>query len=445
MSTEGDVNRSDRRAQWQAEMLGAETWRMLEEDAEVFLPQALSTPCLNAIVRAEGSWIEDAEGRRYLDFHGNSAHQVGYGHSKVVQAVRNQLDILPFSPRRYTNEPAIAFARRLGEIAPGGLRRVLFAPSGAAAVGIALKIARVATGRFKTVSMWDSFHGASLDAISVGGEEHFRRGIGPLLPGTEHVPPPDPRRCPLCRNGCSMACADYLDYVLDKEGDVAAVIAEPIRATTATLPPPDYWPRVRAACDRHGALLIFDEIPTGLGRTGAMFATELTGVVPDLLVLGKGLGGAVFPIAAVLASDRLKIPEGTSLGHYTHEKSPLGAAAGLATLQVIEEEDLVARSREKGFWLRQRLDEIARHHPSIVEVRGSGLLVGVEMESPDVAEATMYAALSQGLSFKVSGGTVLTLTPPLTILDDELAHAAKVLDEAIANAEQACGYNSQRE
>lgn len=434
MSTEGDVNGSDRRSRWQVEHLDPATFEVLERDAEVFLHQALSTPCLNAIARAEGSWIEDVKGRRYLDFHGNSVHQVGYSHPRVVQAVKDQLDSLAFCPRRYTNEPAIAFARQLADLAPGSLNRVLFAPSGTAAVGIALKIARVATGRFKTVSMWDSFHGASLDAISVGGEEHFRRGIGPLLPGAEHVPPPDPQRCPLCRGGCSLTCADYLSYVLDREGDVAAVIAEPIRATTAALPPPGYWAKVREACDRHGALLIFDEIPTGLGRTGAMFATELTGVVPDVLVLGKGLGGAIFPMAAVICRDDLNIPDGTSIGHYTHEKSPLGAAAGLATLEVIRTEELVNRSREKGAWLCDRLREIARRHPSVLEVRGTGLLIGIEMKNAAIAEAVMYGALARGLSFKVSAGTVLTLTPPLNVQDQELALAVQALEGAIGEA-----------
>lgn len=435
-ATEGDVNLSTRRGRWQAASLNGETNAVLAEDADVFLRQSLSTPCLNAIVRAEGSWIEDVEGRRYLDFHGNSVHQVGYGHPRVVQAVKDQLDVLPFCPRRYTNQPAIDLARRLGELAPGRLNKVLFAPGGAAAIGIALKLARVATGRFKTVSMWDSFHGASLDAISVGGEEQFRRDIGPLLPGTEHVPPPDPRRCPLnCGATCSLACGSYLQYVLDHEGDVAAVIAEPIRCTTAVVPPKSYWRMVREACNRHGALLIFDEIPSGLGRAGAMFASELTGVTPDVVVLGKGLGGGVFPMAAVIAHEDLDVADEIALGHYTHEKSPVGAAAGLATLDVIRDERLVERSIELGGRFVSELNRMAARRPSMVEVRGIGLLIGVEMADRHVAEETMYYALDHGLSFKISSGTVLTLTPPLTISDAEVDLALQALDTAIGLAE----------
>ena len=300
LRSEGDVNLSLRRRAWAAECIAPETQSLLEADGRHFLHQSLSTPCLNVLAKAEGAWIEDVEGRRYLDFHGNNVHQVGFAHPRIIAAIKRQLDELSFCTRRYTCAPAVELARRLGEIAPGDLNRVLFAPGGTSAIGMALKLARIATGRFKFVSMWDSFHGASLDAISVGGEAVFRKGIGPLLPGCEHVPPPEPLRCPFkCGTTCNLACADYVDYVLEKEGDVAAVIGETVRCTPF-IPPADYWKRVRTACDKHGALLILDEIPIGLGRTGRMFACEHYEVVPDMLVLGKGLGGGVFPIAALL-------------------------------------------------------------------------------------------------------------------------------------------------
>jgi 4-aminobutyrate aminotransferase len=170
---------------------------MLEEDERYFYRQSLSTPCLNALLGSSGSHITDVQGRRILDFHGNSVHQVGYGHPKVVAAVKQAIDELPFSPRRYTNRFAIGLARRLSELAPMADAKVLFAPSGAAAISMALKLARYATGRHKTLSMWDAFHGANLDSIAVGGEALFRANAGPILPGSEHVPPPGLRRASL--------------------------------------------------------------------------------------------------------------------------------------------------------------------------------------------------------------------------------------------------------
>ena len=435
--SEGDINLSAQRARFTSDHLSPKTCALLAEDSRRFLHQSLSTPCLNALARAEGAWIEDVEGRRYLDFHGNNVHQVGFGHPRVIAAIKQQLDELSFCTRRYTCEPAIELARRLGELAPGDLNRVLFAPGGTSAIGMALKLARVATGRFKFVSMWDSFHGASLDAISVGGEAVFRQGIGPLLPGCEHVPPPEPLRCPFrCGTACDLRCADYVEYVLEKEGDVAAVIGETVRCTPF-IPPPDYWKRIRAACDRHGALLILDEIPIGLGRTGRMFACEHYDVVPDLLVLGKGLGGGIFPLAALVARENLNVATHTALGHYTHEKNPVACAAGLATLDVLRDEQLVAHSRKLGEYTLTRLRELKARHPLIGDVRGLGLILGVELRHPNglpanaEAEQVMYSALRRGLNFKVTMGNILTLTPALVLSQNEMDQALAILEASL--------------
>lgn len=439
-ASEGDINLSAERRRFTAEHLSQGTRDLLAEDAQYFLHQSLSSPCLNAVARAEGAWIEDVEGRRYLDFHGNNVHQVGYGHPKVLAAIQAQLGTLSFCPRRFTCEPAVDLARRLGELAPGDLQRVLFAPGGTAAIGMAMKLARIATGRFKFVSMWDSFHGASMDALSVGGEAVFRQGLGPLLPGCEHVPPPEPSRCPFrCGTTCSLNCADYVEYVLEKEGDVAAVIGETVRCTPF-VPPPDYWKRIRAACDRHGALLILDEIPLGLGRTGRMFACEHYDVVPDMLVLGKGLGGGIFPLAALLAREHLNVAAHTALGHYTHEKNPVACAAGLATLDVIQEDKLVEHARDLGAYAMQRLREMQQRLPIIAEIRGLGLVLGVQLRhadgrpAADVAEKTMYASMRRGLSFKTTMGNILTLTPSLILSRAEMDTALEILEAALVEA-----------
>ncbi len=446
VQSEGDINLSPQRAAWQATALDAKTRALLEEDARYFLRQSLSTPCLNALRGCDGIYIEDLQGRRYMDFHGNNVHQVGFANPAVIAAVKAQLDDLSFCTRRYTNRVAVDLAKKLAELAPGDLNKVLLCPSGTGAMGMALKLARVATGRYKTISMWDAFHGASLDAISVGGEELFRRDIGPLLPGTEHVTPPDEYRCLWdcgSRGGCDLKCAGYIEYVLEKEGDVAAVIAETVRSTPV-VPSPEYWQAIRRACDRHGALLILDEIPNALGRTGTMFACEHFGIIPDMLVLGKGLGGAIVPLAALIAREGLDVAADRALGHYTHEKNPVACAAALATIKFIEDHDLVAHARDLGRYALDRLTAMKDRHVLIGDVRGLGLLLGIELVTDRLtraratrqAEAVMYHALSKGLNFKLTMGNIITLTPPLAITRVEMDRALAILNECLTEVER---------
>jgi 4-aminobutyrate aminotransferase len=445
--SEGDTNISPLRAAWQAESLDAEARELLAEDARYFLHQSLSTPCLNALRSCGGIWLEDVAGRRYMDFHGNNVHQVGFGNPEVIAAIKSQLDELPFCTRRYTNRVAVDLARKLVDITPGDLGKVLLCPGGTSAIGMAMKLARIATGRHKFISMWDAFHGASLDAISVGGEAVFRAGVGPLLPGCEHVPPADAYRCLWdcsSRGGCDLKCAAYLEYVLEHERDVAAVIAEPVRSTPY-IPPPEYWQAVRKACDRHGTLLIFDEICHGLGRTGRMFTCEHFGVTPDILVIGKGLGGGVMPLAAMIARPGLDIAADRALGHYTHEKSPVSCAAALATINFIEEHKLVEHARTLGAKTLAALRALQTRHPLIGDVRGLGLLLGVELvtdrqtrqRAAAEAEEVMYRALAKGLSFKLTMGNIITLAPPLTITFEEMDQAIAILDACLSEVEAA--------
>lgn len=445
LRSEGDLNLSPRREAWAADHLDEATRRLLADDARYFIHQSLSTPCLNALRACEGAYLEDLQGRRILDFHGNAVHQVGFRNPRVIEAINRQMETLPFSPRRFTNEPAVRLARKLADLAPGGSSKILFAPGGAEAMSMALKLARAATGRFKTISMWDAFHGATLDTISVGGEALFRRDIGPLLPGTEHVPPPSPSGCPWgCGRTCTLKCAEYVDYVLEKEGDVAAVVAETVRSIPY-IPPPDYWRIIREACDRHGALLILDEIPVALGRTGTMFACEQYRIVPDIIAIGKGLGGGIFPFAALIARAELDVAPHRALGHFTHEKNPVACAAALATIEFIEEEGLLERTRRLGGWMLERLTQMKDRHPLVGDVRGLGLLLGVELvedrtsmrPAVDAADEVLYAALSRGLSFKITTGSTLQLAPALTITQDEIEVALNILDECLTEAETA--------
>jgi 4-aminobutyrate aminotransferase len=435
--SEGDVNRSPSRVAWRATLSG-ETRALLDEDERFFFRQSLSTPCLDVIERAEGAVLIDAEGRRFLDFHGNSAHQLDHGHAAIVAAIKATLDALPFCPRRYANRPAIALARRLVELAPMADAKVLLAPSGAAAISMALKLARYATGRHKILSMWDSFHGANLDTIAVGGEALFRRGLGPMTPGVEHLPPLHLAERFFGGGEAFARLADYIDYTLEIQSDVAALLAEPVRWTTVTMPPEGFWPRVRESCRRHGALLIFDEIPSCLGRTGSMFVYEQVGASPDILAIGKGLGGGVMPMAAIVASGDLDCAPEAALGHYTHEKSPVGCAAALATIDTIIGDDLIGRARELGGRGLERLAAMRARHEIIRETRGIGCYFGIEIAGDNPAEANeradrlMYACLERGLSFKLGGGNVVTLCPPLTIAAADFERAFDILDQGLS-------------
>ncbi|HAS6297887.1 TPA: aspartate aminotransferase family protein [Vibrio vulnificus] len=439
--SEGDVNTTPARQAWNASMDDERTQALLKRDSEVFLHQAMSTPCLDTLEAAEGIYIQDATGKKYMDFHGNNVHQLGYGHPHVIKRVQEQIAKLPFSPRRFTNETAIECAEKLTQICGGELNRVLFAPGGTSAVGMALKLARHITGNYKVVSLWDSFHGASLDAISVGGEACFRQGMGPLMAGVERIPPAVSYRGAFpVADGSDVHYADYLEYVIEKEGGVGAFIAEAVRNTDVQVPSQAYWKRIREICDKHNVMLIIDDIPNGMGRSGEWFTYQAYDIEPDMLCIGKGLGGGLVPIAAIVTKDKYNTAEQISMGHYTHEKSPIGCAAALATMEAIEQDGLLDKVKADSQFMREKLLEMKAKYPVIGDVRGIGMLWGIELVTDheskarayDEAEAVLYQCLNNGVSFKVSQGNVIQLSPPLIITREQLTEALAIFEEAIA-------------
>ncbi|HCH2840873.1 TPA: aspartate aminotransferase family protein [Vibrio parahaemolyticus] len=439
--SEGDVNTTPARQAWNASMDDERTQALLKRDSEVFLHQAMSTPCLDTLEAAEGIYIQDATGKKYMDFHGNNVHQLGYGHPHVIERVQEQIAKLPFSPRRFTNETAIECAEKLTQICGGELNRVLFAPGGTSAVGMALKLARHITGNYKVVSLWDSFHGASLDAISVGGEACFRQGMGPLMAGVERIPPAVSYRGAFpVADGSDVHYADYLEYVIEKEGGVGAFIAEAVRNTDVQVPSKAYWKRIREICDKHNVMLIIDDIPNGMGRSGEWFTYQAYDIEPDMLCIGKGLGGGLVPIAAMVTKDKYNTAEQISMGHYTHEKSPIGCAAALATMEAIEQDGLLDKAKADSQFMREKLLEMKAKYPVIGDVRGIGMLWGIELvidheskaRAYDEAEAVLYQCLNNGVSFKVSQGNVIQLSPPLIITREQLTEALAIFEEAIA-------------
>ncbi|GLK74648.1 aminotransferase class III-fold pyridoxal phosphate-dependent enzyme [Ancylobacter dichloromethanicus] len=392
---------------------------LVARDAAAFFHQHGSSPCVSALRAAHGLWLEDMNGRRFIDLHGNTVHHIGHAHPEIVAALKQQLDDLAFAPRRYTNAPAVALAQALLTRWPGPPARVLFATGGSDAIEIALKLARVATGRFETVSLEGSYHGHGFGAFGLSSATSDPR-LGAFLPGRHHVTPywvgeDGPARM-------LEAIAGHL-----ATGRIAAVIAEPMRSN-CHVPPADLWPRVRALCDAHGTKLIFDEIPSGLGKTGRFFAFEHFGAMPDMAVLGKALGGGMVPIAAVIGDARLNVAPELELGHYTHEKNPLTTRAALTLLEIIARDDLVVRARDAGGRLAAGVADIAARVPGVRGTRGLGLLLTVEFDAtcfgqapgPAFAEHLVATCFAHGLSTTAKGGAAIGLSLPLTVTEAEI-------------------------
>jgi 4-aminobutyrate aminotransferase len=432
-----------RREDWQQRNVTGATRTWLERDAATYMAQKGSTPCLTSIKSGKGAWLEDHEGKQYLDLYGNSVHHVGYRHPRMIEALTAQLNELTFSPRRFTNEPAVLLAECLLKHWPAGSGKVLLTTGGSDAIELAMKIARTATSRYKTISFYDSYHGSGFGALSVGGRYADRSSrLGPLLEGAIHVPPfylmNDDDAQPTDSLQSARASLEAVRYVFERERDIGAVIAEPIRSTPHT-PPDWYWPEVRKLCDDYGALLIFDEIPTGLGKTGKMFSSDHVGACPDLTVLGKALGGGVVPMGAVLLRDELDCSPELSLGHYTHEKNPFCARAALTTLQIIEDDRLVEHAAQLGVLAKARVEEMQKRQPLIRRMRGHGLLFAIELQAAsarvpraDIVDSIFWRTLEKGINLSASEGRDLSITAPLIITKDELLLGLDMIEEAIA-------------
>lgn len=449
ISTEqGDHNASSLRNEYTAG-LDDTTRYWIDEDAKYFLHQALSTPVMNALSQTEGAYITDLQGKKYLDLHGNGVHNAGFSNPDVMAAVIQQLqDKLAFTPRRYTNIPAVQLAKKLTAITPNGLNRVLFCPGGSEAIEMAVALAKHITGRWKTISFWDSYHGNGFQASSIGGEEHFTNGQGPMLPGAFHVEFPNYYRNPWGLTEEQAIDDQYIrqiEIILKRNPDIAALVAEPVSATPV-VPSAYYWNRVRDICDKHGIFLIFDEIIEGLGRTGKWFACEHY-VTPDVLVLGKSLGGGLLPFAGMVTKEKYNVLQHRSIGHFTHEKNPLCCAAGLAGIAYIEKHELVNNAREMGDYLMSALQELQERFSIIGNVAGKGLHIGVDLvkdratkaRAEKEAEKVMYHCLRNGVALKVIEGNILTMRPSLIINRNEcdmIIHAVSSALDEIATESQ---------
>ncbi len=404
---------------------------LVARDAAAFFHQNGSSPCVSALHGVDGVWLEDEDGRRLLDLHGNTAHHIGFGHPELIAALKDQLDRLPFSPRRFTNEPAVALAEKLLSKWPGRPAKVLFATGGSDAIEIALKLARVATGKHETISVEGSYHGHGFGAFGLSRAAPDAR-LGLFLPGRHHVTPY------WHQDDGAVRMVEDVRRALEASSQIGALIAEPIRSN-CHVPPPWLWPQIRQLCDQHGVLLIFDEIPFGLGKTGRFFAFEHVGATPDAVVLGKALGGGILLIAAVIADARLNLAPELSLGHYIHEKNPVTTRAALTTIAIIERQGLIERAEWLEGEIRARVSRMRETSPLIDHVRGKGLLLAIGLDPERVNEARLPIAAvvdllrEHDLSVTAKDQSSFGFSPPLTISDAELDWALGRLGEAMAS------------
>jgi acetylornithine/LysW-gamma-L-lysine aminotransferase len=363
-----------------------------------------------AIVRGEGATLWDAAGRAYIDcVGGQGAANLGHAHPAVVEAIQQQAATLISCPEIFHNDQRAAYLSELAAVLPGGMRRVFLCNSGAEAVEGALKIARLATGRPNIIATVRGFHGRTMGALSATYEPRYREPFAPLLPGFSHVP---------------YDKLDALDAAVDQQ--TAAVLIEPVQGEGGVRPAsPGYLAGALEICRARGALLIVDEIQTGFGRTGSMFAVEQSGVVPDLIALAKSIAGGL-PMGAVGIHERLgALPQGSH--GTTFGGGPLACAAARAALRALVEEQLPRQAAEKGAYLIEKLRALELRR--VREVRGAGLLVGIELK--ERVQPFLLALMDHGVLALPAGPNVLRLLPPLVITYEQLDRVIALVGEVL--------------
>lgn len=371
--------------------------------------------------RAEGTRVWDHEGAEYLDMAGGyGMFSLGHRHPEVVQAVSEQLHRMPMSAKVFLSPVMARLAAALAEVAPGALQYAFFCNSGTEAVEGALKLARLATGRTGFVATHGAFHGKSTGGLAVSGRPGYREPFQPLMPGVEHVPFGD---------------LEALEQVVGP--DTAAVILEPVQGEGGIhLAPDGYLQGVREICTRKGALMVADEVQTGLGRTGRLFAVEHWGVEPDLLVLAKALGGGVMPIGAILGTPEVwKAFRGRPLIHTsTFGGNQLACAAGLATLRILQRDRLAERAETEGTWFLDRLRELVARHPDLcAQARGLGLMIGLELTQERYGGSIISEMAHRRVIavYTLNQPRVIRFEPPLTVSRQDLERTLEALEASI--------------
>ncbi|HZT82890.1 MAG TPA: aspartate aminotransferase family protein [Gemmataceae bacterium] len=414
------------------------------------------------MARADGVHYWDVNGKRYLDaLSGIYVVSVGHNNRRVLEAVCKQLDTLCFSPPMHgTNPVAVRLANLLAELAPGDLSAVKFQCGGAEVTEAAIKLARQYhkltgnPGKYKVISRYLSWHGSTLGSLSASGLKGRRAVNEPLAPGFLHVFPPTCYRCPFGKGypDCGITCATIVNDVIEMEdpATVAAVMVEPIGHTGGIIdPPPEYLPILREVCDRHNVLLIFDEIITGVGRTGRLFAAETFGVTPDVLCTAKGLSGGYAPLSAMICrqpvADAFWGPIGENPGFvegHTFEGNPISCAAGLAVLREILEQDLCANARKQGDRLRAGFERLAMKHGVIGDIRGKGLFQGIEFVRDPATKERFPAETAFGVQVgrrALANGLLCRFDPHWIAFGPPLVSTAEHIDEMVGILDRSMG------
>jgi 4-aminobutyrate aminotransferase / (S)-3-amino-2-methylpropionate transaminase / 5-aminovalerate transaminase len=397
-----------------------------------------------AMARGSGSKLYDEDGHEYIDFiAGIAVGSVGHCHPHYVEALKRQVETLTFGS--FTTETRARFLELVASVTPEGLSRIQLFSGGAEAVEAALRLAKAATGKQEVVSFWGGFHGKTGGVLGLLGSE-FKHHQGPFLPGQYSTPYADCYRCPLKLSypDCGIACAEYVRDVIRYQtaGEIAAIIVEPIQGTAGNIIPPDGFLRaVQSVAKDHGALFFADEMITGFGRTGSMWGTDHEGVIPDIMTVGKGVGGG-FPLSAVISTDTLtqaKPWSNPSFSSSSYGGNPLASAAGLAALQIILNEDLVKNADRVGAIMLTELQRLKEKYRTVGEVRGRGLLLGIELVEDRRSRKPLDRAITRDLYQECLRRGLLSMTyaptvrinPPLVITEELARDGLAILDEAL--------------
>jgi taurine--2-oxoglutarate transaminase len=396
------------------------------------------------ISKAEGVYFWDSDGKRYIDFSSQLMNMnIGHQHPKVIKAIQDQAAQLCYAHPGMATDARGILGRKIAEVAPGNLKKTFFCLGGAEANENAIKISRLYTGRNKILARYRSYHGATHGAIALTGD-YRRLPVEPALPGVVHFLDPFCYRCPFgwTKETCHKECIAHVEEIVNYEGPdrIAAIIMEGVTGSNGLIvPPDDYWPRVREICDKYEILLISDEVMSGWGRTGKWFAVDNWDVVPDIITTAKGITSGYVPLGAVIVSEPIAehFEDKMFWCGLTYSGHPLACAAGVATIDVYEEDGLLQNSNKVGAYLGKRLEEIKTKHPSVGDVRYIGLFSAIEIVKNRISKKPIDPLNEIGVYLRENGlftfifHNVIFVVPPLCITTSQVDEGLDVIEQAL--------------